>query len=164
MSPVHFALIIFGDGVSRTICPGWPRTMILPISASQLARITGVSHWHPANTNSFKVPHVIVICTKVWDNYINSDLVIFSHSPQTTLFSLTINTLHHHTKFPNSHSLSCYIIDLVLSRVQVQVLHTPQNNAYPSHFSGSLRSCREMGFHSNTGHYISYCFCMFGVV
>jgi hypothetical protein len=35
-------------GVSRTICPGWPQTMILPISASQVARITSVSHWRPA--------------------------------------------------------------------------------------------------------------------
>jgi hypothetical protein len=38
----------FGVGVSRTICPGWPQTMILPISASQVARITDVSHQHPA--------------------------------------------------------------------------------------------------------------------
>jgi hypothetical protein len=30
----------FGDGVS-----GWPQTMILLISASQVARITGVSSW-----------------------------------------------------------------------------------------------------------------------
>jgi hypothetical protein len=28
----------------RTICPGWPLTVILPISASQVAGITGVSH------------------------------------------------------------------------------------------------------------------------
>jgi hypothetical protein len=38
----------FGDGVSRTICRGWPQTSILPISASQVARILGVSHQHPA--------------------------------------------------------------------------------------------------------------------
>jgi hypothetical protein len=36
----------FGDEVSQTICPGWPQTSILPISASQVARITGVSHRH----------------------------------------------------------------------------------------------------------------------
>jgi hypothetical protein len=34
----------FGDGILRTICPGWPQTTILPIS--QIARITGVSQWH----------------------------------------------------------------------------------------------------------------------
>jgi hypothetical protein len=32
------------DGVLRTVCPGWPWTLILPISASQAARITGMSH------------------------------------------------------------------------------------------------------------------------
>jgi hypothetical protein len=34
----------FGDGVSQTICLDWPRTMTLPISASQVAWITDVSH------------------------------------------------------------------------------------------------------------------------
>jgi hypothetical protein len=34
----------FGDGALRTICLGWPQTVILPISVSQVARITGVSH------------------------------------------------------------------------------------------------------------------------
>jgi hypothetical protein len=43
--PVHFALIILEMGVSWTICPGWPRTEILPISTYQVTRITGVSHW-----------------------------------------------------------------------------------------------------------------------
>jgi hypothetical protein len=27
-------------------CPGWPGTAVLPISASQVAKITGVRHWH----------------------------------------------------------------------------------------------------------------------
>jgi hypothetical protein len=31
-------------GVLRTICLGWPPMVILPISASPIARITGVSH------------------------------------------------------------------------------------------------------------------------
>jgi hypothetical protein len=46
--PVQFALIIFGDGILGTICPGLPRTVTLPISTSQVARITGVSHQCPA--------------------------------------------------------------------------------------------------------------------
>jgi hypothetical protein len=33
--------------VSKAVCPGWPRTGIILISASQVARITGVSHWYP---------------------------------------------------------------------------------------------------------------------
>jgi hypothetical protein len=38
----------FGDRVSRTICLRWPQTSILPISASQVARVTGVRHRYPA--------------------------------------------------------------------------------------------------------------------
>jgi hypothetical protein len=38
----------FGDGASSTICLGWPLTRILLISASQVARIIGVSHQHSA--------------------------------------------------------------------------------------------------------------------
>jgi hypothetical protein len=40
---------VFRNRVSRTICPGWPRTAILLISASWVARITGVSHQHLAH-------------------------------------------------------------------------------------------------------------------
>jgi hypothetical protein len=32
----------------KLFCLCWPGATILPISASQVARITGVSHWHPA--------------------------------------------------------------------------------------------------------------------
>jgi hypothetical protein len=32
----------FGDGVLGTICLGWPQTTILPISASQISRNTGI--------------------------------------------------------------------------------------------------------------------------
>jgi hypothetical protein len=31
-------------GVLKTTCPSWPGTMILLISASPVARITGMSH------------------------------------------------------------------------------------------------------------------------
>jgi hypothetical protein len=37
-------LSIFWDRVSWTICPCWFQTLLL--SASQVARIIGVSHWH----------------------------------------------------------------------------------------------------------------------
>jgi hypothetical protein len=46
--PFHFALITLEGGVSKTICSGWPQISILLISASQAARIIGVSHWHLA--------------------------------------------------------------------------------------------------------------------
>jgi hypothetical protein len=39
----------FGDGVSQTICPGWPRTAVIPISVSQVARITGMSQQCPVD-------------------------------------------------------------------------------------------------------------------
>jgi hypothetical protein len=39
-------------------CPGWPQTKILPLSASQVARITGVSHQHLAWHVFFKVAEV----------------------------------------------------------------------------------------------------------
>jgi hypothetical protein len=45
-SPFHFSY--FGDGVSWAICPGWPRTSVLLISASQVARIADVSHGYLA--------------------------------------------------------------------------------------------------------------------
>jgi hypothetical protein len=38
----------FGDGVSWTAYSGWPQTVILLISASQAARIIGMSHQHLA--------------------------------------------------------------------------------------------------------------------
>jgi hypothetical protein len=38
----------FEDEVSQTICLCWPWNTILPISTSQVARITGVSHQHLA--------------------------------------------------------------------------------------------------------------------
>jgi hypothetical protein len=51
--PVHFALV-FGDGVTQTICSGCPQTMILSISASQIAWITGMSHYCLAMFNFLK--------------------------------------------------------------------------------------------------------------
>jgi hypothetical protein len=31
--------------------PGWPQTPILPISVTQVARITGLSHKHPVSSD-----------------------------------------------------------------------------------------------------------------
>jgi hypothetical protein len=39
---------LFRDRVSRTICLGWLWTAILLFSATWVARITGMSHWHLA--------------------------------------------------------------------------------------------------------------------
>jgi hypothetical protein len=37
----------FGDGLLWTVCSGWPQAVILLISASHIARITGMSHCGP---------------------------------------------------------------------------------------------------------------------
>jgi hypothetical protein len=39
-----FCFSYFGDGVSKTLCPCWLLTTILSVSASQVARITSMSH------------------------------------------------------------------------------------------------------------------------
>jgi hypothetical protein len=41
-------------GFSWTICPGWPWIVILPISASEVAEMTGMSHQHLAQVSSLK--------------------------------------------------------------------------------------------------------------
>jgi hypothetical protein len=45
---VLFCVGYFQNRVSWTICPGWLQTLILLISASHVARITGMSHWYSA--------------------------------------------------------------------------------------------------------------------
>jgi hypothetical protein len=45
----------FKDGVSWTICPGWLPTEILQISASQVARIIGMSHQHSLKKTVFSL-------------------------------------------------------------------------------------------------------------
>jgi hypothetical protein len=44
-------LWLFWRWLSWTLCWSWPPTMTLWISASQVARITGVSHWSPGRTH-----------------------------------------------------------------------------------------------------------------
>jgi hypothetical protein len=39
----------FGYGILWTICPGWPWTVLLTISVSQVARITGMSQQYSAS-------------------------------------------------------------------------------------------------------------------
>jgi hypothetical protein len=56
--------------------PGLPRTAILRISASQLARIAGMSHWHPASLLSLLIL-LLRSCAYFW-------LVLNSLSPVVT--------------------------------------------------------------------------------
>jgi hypothetical protein len=55
-------LWLFGDGVSQTICLECPRNAILPISASQVTRIKGVSHWHTAYLYIFNFYDLALKC------------------------------------------------------------------------------------------------------
>jgi hypothetical protein len=61
----------------QTVCPGWPSTTILLISASQVAGITGVSHWCLAMNVNF---------VKCFSCINRGDLVGFS---------LILNTVHY---------------------------------------------------------------------
>jgi hypothetical protein len=47
-TPILFCFGNFGDGVLWTIFPGWAWTSILPITVTQVAKITGVTHQCPA--------------------------------------------------------------------------------------------------------------------
>jgi hypothetical protein len=59
-SPAVFCDGFFRDRVSWTFCLGWLRTEVLLISASWVARITGVSHRHwPSILNYEYVPQNI---------------------------------------------------------------------------------------------------------
>jgi hypothetical protein len=55
----------FGDGVSVTISLGWPETSILLISASQVARVSGVSHQHLADSDQIYMCVLLLF----WFNY-----------------------------------------------------------------------------------------------
>jgi hypothetical protein len=62
----------FRDGISCTIFQGWPQTIIFPLSASQVARIAGVSLWHWAFfffifANAFKI--TLLDAIKVFSSY-----------------------------------------------------------------------------------------------
>jgi hypothetical protein len=52
--PALFCDVLSWEKGLRTVCPSWPQSMILLISASWVARITGVSHWLLALFNLFR--------------------------------------------------------------------------------------------------------------
>jgi hypothetical protein len=69
-----FFFFFFWGRISWTICPGWLQTAILLISVSWVARITGVSHWHPVELHILKIAFTAILitwitgvhCRKVW--------------------------------------------------------------------------------------------------
>jgi hypothetical protein len=74
--PATFCEGFFRDRVSQTICLGWLQTLILLISASWVARITGMSHQSVAITSYFLLPKY--------------NQVYFEHSFDTGLFILDL--------------------------------------------------------------------------
>jgi hypothetical protein len=59
-----FCCDYFGDGgVSWIICLGWPWTLVLLISAYQIARITGMSHQSTYLVHLTNIHVVLTICT-----------------------------------------------------------------------------------------------------
>jgi hypothetical protein len=59
-----FRKLVGRRGVSWTVCLDWPRTSVLPISASQLPRIIGMTHWYPP-TQIFSF-QLIIYLPKQW--------------------------------------------------------------------------------------------------
>jgi hypothetical protein len=55
----------WGGEVLQTICLGWLQNSILPVSASQVARITGVSHRCPALAK-YSYSHILVWEHLLW--------------------------------------------------------------------------------------------------
>jgi hypothetical protein len=72
LEPLHqpfFCEGFFWDRVLWTICLGWLWNLILLISVSWVARITGVCHWCPAErkvfiANTYQVLNLVNICNK----------------------------------------------------------------------------------------------------
>jgi hypothetical protein len=65
-SSAHFAQGILEKRVYQTICPGWPQIAILLISASQAARIIGVSHQHLAINRFYNFLVSLLILIMLW--------------------------------------------------------------------------------------------------
>jgi hypothetical protein len=52
-------------GISETVCLNWPGTIILPILASQIGRITGISHKYQAPFVIITKKSLVICLTKV---------------------------------------------------------------------------------------------------
>jgi hypothetical protein len=76
-SPFFFSCYdYFGHWVSQAICLGWPQTVILPILASQRARVTSMSHQHLAKLHSLIWVLVTWVCS-VWKKYLYLYIYIY---------------------------------------------------------------------------------------
>jgi hypothetical protein len=86
---VHFALVILQVGVSQTVYPAWPPTAILQISASQVARITVVSHQCLTVCLFLHLPVLpLLLCHIVTQYTRRGTSSLQNHEPQEPLFFL----------------------------------------------------------------------------
>jgi hypothetical protein len=76
--------------------PSWPRTADLSIAASQITRITGMSHWyladffgHYMNTSEFQVTSLISPLIKAWAKSVISVVYGFFKSLMKVYVDLT---------------------------------------------------------------------------
>jgi hypothetical protein len=67
---------VFRDRVFWTICLAWLWTTILLISASWVARITGVSHWHSFHLSDWPNP-----CS--WHPWTKTQKILVPKTPKT---------------------------------------------------------------------------------
>jgi hypothetical protein len=66
-SMCHYAHRELGKmGSHKLFCPGWLRSRILPISASQVARIIGISHQHLASIGGNFKQHLKMLLNWLW--------------------------------------------------------------------------------------------------
>jgi hypothetical protein len=81
----------FQERISRTICPGWLQTMILLISASWEATITGMSHWHPASTLVLDPFCFIGSASTFWLYFVLPSWISMTNHFDTHLFAFFIH-------------------------------------------------------------------------
>jgi hypothetical protein len=120
----HHTQLLVKMGVSQTPCPVWSLTVILLISASQVGRITDVSHWHMTGT-------------RIWNNRHAS--FMYSNLSSTTQITTDDNTLQNDRATQQNHlellifyETRCFITSLD---------HEPLNRYLKNKLLGSAGCC-----------------------
>jgi hypothetical protein len=102
-STIPIFVKVFWDRVSWTTCLGWLQTMILLISASWVARITGVSHQRPATSlNPYSVHSYVLdtsfflkmFCVFIYFFYWPFPLTVLARCSHALFLSVSPEMLH----------------------------------------------------------------------
>jgi hypothetical protein len=92
--PVHFAVVILEMEPCGLFCLNWPQISILLISASQVRRLIGVSHWRLAKVwilcyvNYVQAQHPYLRCQHLKCSKVFLNTVISGKSPHLTSYVL----------------------------------------------------------------------------